>query len=368
MKKKLKIGDKVEVKDEPGCAKIAGMRGVIKDIDTDDECAVEFDKKKPFFGSCNGKCKPNRGFWIYMKHLKLFVENKVTYVKYEAGTKISDYVKKILKLEKDEQRLKWLRSFDNCVLPESVRDSIDEALTIVLRADLFDKWGINDKFEKGLTNSILIYGPPGTGKTMVSESIASVLGKNLLKITTATIQSNVPGRTEKNISECFKRATEENAVILIDECDSILYNRNAVGQIMAAEINHFLGELENFAGVAILTTNRLHKLDNALERRIISKIELEIPTEEARVKIWGKLIPDRLPIGKVDFKKLSKPEMSGGDIKNSILLAVRKAISKNKDIIGMNHFKDGVNAVLKAKHDFTKNRGRKVDEDLYFIK
>ncbi|KKK97504.1 hypothetical protein LCGC14_2652100, partial [marine sediment metagenome] len=121
-------------------------------------------------------------------------------VKYEPGLSIMKYVKNLLKMEKDKERIKWLRTFENCVLPKSVRNTIDEALTIVLRSEMFDKWGINEHFEKGLTNSILIYGPPGTGKTMVSESIAAILGMNLMKLTNADIQSNIPGQTEKNMT------------------------------------------------------------------------------------------------------------------------------------------------------------------------
>ena len=132
---------------------------------------------------------------------------------------------------------------------------IDEALTVVLNSDKFEEWGINEHFEKGLTNSILLYGPPGTGKTMVSESIASVLGLNLMKMGTGDIQSNIPGKTEQNITDCFKQAKDEKAVLLLDECDSLLYDRNAVGAILSAEINHLLGEIENFDGIVVLTTN-----------------------------------------------------------------------------------------------------------------
>ena len=43
---------------------------------------------------------------------------------------------------------------------------------------------------------------------------------------------------------------------------------------MGSEINALLTELENFDGVCILTTNRLQKLDPALQRRIIAKVYL----------------------------------------------------------------------------------------------
>ena len=277
-------------------------------------------------------------------------QNKL--IQYKPGTKIGDYVKNLISKEKDKERLRWLKTFDNCVLPQSVRDTIDEALTVVLRKDLFEKWGLNEHFEKGITNSILIYGPPGTGKTMVSESIAAVLGKNLMVISSASIQSNIPGQSERNMTDSFKKATKEEAVILFDECDSLFYNRDSVGAILSAEINHFLTEIERFDGVVLLTTNRLHKLDGALQRRVIAKIELGLPDAKTREEIWKKLIPDKMPVGKLDFKKLAKAPLAGGDIKNVVILAARKGIARNLKIVSMKEFEIACESVVMAKRNF----------------
>ena len=286
-------------------------------------------------------------------------------IKYKPGLSIMKYVKNLLKMEKDKERIKWLRTFDNCVLPKSVRNTIDEALTVVLRSEMFDKWGINEHFEKGLTNSILIYGPPGTGKTMVSESIAAVLGMNLMKLTNADIQSNIPGQTEKNMTDSFRKAKDQDALIMLDECDSMLYNRNAVGAIMSAEINHLMTEIENFSGVVIMTTNRLYKLDEALQRRIIAKIELPFPDRPTREAIWKKLIPGKMPVEKLDFTELSEAAISGGEIKNAILLSARKAIAQNRDIVEMTDFKVSIVNIIKSKEDFENVQPNRVDEGMY---
>ena len=225
---------------------------------------------------------------------------------------------------------------------------------------MFEKWGLHEHFEKGITNSILIYGPPGTGKSMVSESIAAVLGKNLMMISAASIQSNIPGQSERNMTDSFAKARKEDAVVLFDECDSIFYNRDAVGAIMSAEINHFLTELERFDGVVLLTTNRLHKLDGALQRRIIAKIELGLPDEKTRVEIWKKLIPEKMPTEKLDFKKLAKASLSGGDIKNVVILAARKGIAQNKKKVEMIDFEISCDSVLMAKRNFESVQSRVV--------
>lgn len=282
-------------------------------------------------------------------------------IKYQPGSSVTEYVKKLIGIETDGERRKWLQTFDNCILPKDVRDAIDEALTVILQSHMFDDWGINEHFEKGLTNSILLYGPPGTGKTMVAESIAAVLDKNIMVIGSGELQSNIPGQTEKNIQKAFQQATKENAVLMFDECDSILADRNHVGTILAAEINCLLQEIERFEGVCVLTTNRLHSLDPALQRRIIAKVELGQPSMEAREQIWKKLLPPKMPIEELDYKELAAAELTGGEIKNAILLSARKAIARNETMVSRKTFQEAIAGVVKAKTDYARTRPRAVE-------
>ena len=355
--KEYKIGQKIKIVNTDGdCRNTLVQKGDTGTIIHFEGGSVGVDFGKDIGGhNCYGAPKPTidgHGYYIHESNFELIKEKCRLLIKYNPKMSVTDHIKKILKYEKDKDRVRQLRAFQNCVLPKKVKDMIDEALTVVLRSSLFEEWGINDHFEKGLTNSMLIYGPPGTGKTMITESIASVLGKNLIRLDNAQLQSNIPGQTEKNISKAFQQAKDDDAVIMLDECDSILHNRDMVGAILGAEINHFLTELERFDGVVVLTTNRLHRLDEALQRRIIAKIELSNPTYPGRVKIWQKLVPPKMPVDKIDYKRLGKPEMSGGEIKNAILLAARKAIAQNKNKVTMKHFEDAATNILNSKKDF----------------
>ena len=353
--RKFKKGDRVKIKKTSSYLhQNSGIGTINKSEDGGEYISVKFDD-----GYSNSYTSDD--LELIGKKVKV-QEAKKKYVGFKPGMSIGEYVKNILKSEKDKERIKYLKTFDNCILPKEVQETIEDCLTVVLRQDLFEDWGVNDHFEKGLTNSILLYGPPGTGKTMISESIASVLGKNLMRVTNAEIQSNVPGKTEKNITKIFQEATTQEAVIMLDECDSMLYNRDAVGMIMSAEINHFLQEIERHDGVVILTTNRLHKLDAALQRRIIAKVEIPMPTLEARKEIWVKLVPAKVPKEKMDIDKLSEPKLSGGEIKNAILLAIRRAISKNHPKVTMEHFEFALNTVVKAKENFDKTRPQKYSD------
>jgi len=288
-------------------------------------------------------------------------EIKGEVVKFKPGMTIVAYVKEALSKTRDEQRRKLLKAFQQCVLAPEVRKQIEQAIVVVLRRDLFEKWGLNSHFEKGITNAILLYGGPGVGKTMVSESIAAVVGKNLMVVSTADLQSNIPGQMERNVKKAFEDAKSNDAAIMFDECDSILADRNNVGTIMASEINSLLTEIERFDGIVILTTNRLHALDPALQRRIIAKVEVKPPTKEARLQIWKNLLPPQMPLGKdVDIERLAKAELTGGEIKNSILLSARSAIAENKDKVMMKDFEESVFSVMKSKQDFEATRPKNV--------
>lgn len=289
---------------------------------------------------------------------------------YQPGQPIDEYIDHLIEVlvkrtgEESRARLKWLKTFRNCVLPDNVKSMIEEALTVILCKQKFDDWGINEHFEKGLTNSIMLYGPPGTGKTMIAESFAAVLGKNLMKLTNAELQSQIPGQVERNITDSFNKAKEHNCVLMLDECDSLLYNRDAVGMIIAAEINHLLTNIENFDGVVILTTNRLGRLDPALQRRIIAKVKLPLPTKEARTQIWKNLMPPKMPLeDNINFEELAATEISGGDIKNAILLAARKAIAKNAAKVGQEHFKNSLSSVETSKKEFEKSKPKKMSSN-----
>jgi SpoVK/Ycf46/Vps4 family AAA+-type ATPase len=184
-----------------------------------------------------------------------------------------------------------------------------------------------------------------------------------MMVGTAELQSQIPGEMERNIINMFEQAKKKNAVLLLDECDSLLSSRELVGVVMGAEINTLLTQLERYDGVVILTTNRISRLDAALARRIISKIEVLPPTQTAQIEIWKKLVPSKMPLAKdVKLAALAKKyDMTGGEIKNAILLAARTAIASGNEAVTMEDFEFGAISSLHAKDDFLNS------DDIEFI-
>jgi len=255
------------------------------------------------------------------------------------------------------------------VIPDELKSLVLETISQAKQETarrIFEEWGFGETLEKGKGAIILLWGMPGVGKTMCAEAIAEILKKSFLMLGTKDFQSAIPGQTEKNIQAAFAEAKEKDLVVILDECDSVVYNRNEVGAILGAEINCLLTEIERFDGVCILTTNRSERLDPALARRVCLKLEFSKPDKKARAKIWRNLIPRKAPLARsVDFEKLARYELTGGQIKNAILIGARKAACAKKKVITYSHLLEGIKRELLGESAWDMSRKyRIVGEDV----
>lgn len=212
---------------------------------------------------------------------------------------------------------------------------------------LMNKWGLGKVIEYGRGTTFLFHGSPGTGKTYGAKLIAKSLGKELLTIGAAEIQTSEPGGANRNIQNAFKEAKDKNKVLFLDECDSLIFNRSTLGMVLGSEVNTLLTEIEKSEGVVILATNRVSDMDEALERRISLIIEFPFPKLEQRVEIWKGLLPKKLPLDKnVVVAELASHEFTGGFIKNVVLNAARMAVSEKSKKVTNDHFS---RAIMRAK-------------------
>lgn len=135
--------------------------------------------------------------------------------------------------------------------------------------------------------SFLFTGLPGTGKTQLGRHIAELLGRKLLVKKMSDISSCWVGETEKNIAAAFEEAAEKNHVLMIDEADSLFYNRQAArASWEISSTNEILSQMEEFPGVFICTTNLLNNFDSAAMRRFDWKVGFLPSTAEARIKLF----------------------------------------------------------------------------------
>ena len=254
------------------------------------------------------------------------------------------------------------RSFDDVILPSATRRALDQALAHVTSHDLiFNRWGLGERHPTGLALAFNFAGPPGTGKTICAEAIAHALGRRLLVVCYAEVESMWMGATPKNVSAVFRLARDENAVLLFDEADAIASRRSASlehGFLREANtvVNVLLKELETFNGVVIFATNLAANFDPAFERRIRTHVLFEMPGVDEREQIWRvQMHPTRTPLaGDVDFRALAEAyEVSGGDIRNAVLKAAMAAASEPGGdalkAIHHRHLEEGIRDVIAGK-------------------
>lgn len=139
--------------------------------------------------------------------------------------------------------------------------------------------------------NLLFYGPPGAGKSELARYIAGHLERELTVKRVSDVVSPYVGETEQNISRVFSEAEAAEAVLVIDEADSFLFNRSrAVRSWEISHTNEFLSQMERFRGILICTTNRFEDLDQASVRRFNYKIGFRCLKPEGNVIFYKKLL------------------------------------------------------------------------------
>ncbi len=254
------------------------------------------------------------------------------------------------------------RSFDDVILPAATRRALDQALVHITSHDLiFNRWGLGERHPSGLALAFNFAGPPGTGKTICAEAIAHALGRHLLVVRYAEMESMWMGETPKNVAAVFRLAREQRAVLFFDEADAIAGRRSSsADQAFLREantvVNVLLKELETFSGVVIFATNLAANFDPAFERRIRTHVLFELPGVEERARIWRvQMHPTRTPLAPdVDFRVLAERcEATGGDIRNAVLKAAMAAAAEPgrdaEKMIRQRHLEAGIDDVMAGK-------------------
>lgn len=94
-----------------------------------------------------------------------------------------------------------------------------------------------------------------------------------------------------NIRNAFEEAEREEAVLVIDEVDSLIFSRNkAVRSWETSQTNEFLIAMERFNGILICTTNMIKEIDTASIRRFNHKIEFDYLKPEGNVIFYKKML------------------------------------------------------------------------------
>lgn len=213
---------------------------------------------------------------------------------------------------------------------------------VQLSAVVLERWRFADKLALGRGVSALFAGPPGTGKTMAAEVIAGALGIDLFKIELASVVSKYIGETEQNLDRIFRAAEDVNGILLFDEADALFGKRSEVrdahDRYANLEISYLLQKMEEFQGIAILSTNLQKNLDDAFTRRLSFIVHFPFPDVQQRERIWDVVWPSAVPREPgLSFKAIAETfKLSGGNIKSAALAAAYHAAADDTTV-GLRH-------------------------------
>jgi len=184
-----------------------------------------------------------------------------------------------LVLEPEELK-KWSKKFHNVELP-----IIDQ---------LLDKYPM-----------IILTGDPGTGKTVSAEGIADKMLRELkkdgflLKLNTRVRGEGLHGQMGNLVNDAFaelKKQAGKNriAFLLIDEADAVATSRSTLQmhQEEKAAVNTLIQKIDEARelkgrAIIILSTNRLHFIDEAIIRRAAVVLEFERPNNAERKELFS---------------------------------------------------------------------------------
>ncbi len=231
-----------------------------------------------------------------------------------------------LHLDQHAQRIEAVATWDDIVLPDQEMSVLRQlAAQVARRSQVYDDWGFRARLNRGLGISALFAGPSGTGKTMAAEVIANAINLRLYRIDLSAVVSKYIGETEKNLRALFDAAEAGGAILFFDEADALFGKRSEVrdshDRYANIETSYLLQRIESFRGLAILSTNMRSALDEAFLRRLRFIVNFPYPSVVQRRAIWQRAWPDTVPREGLDFDRLARLNLSGGNISTVALNA-----------------------------------------------
>jgi hypothetical protein len=241
------------------------------------------------------------------------------------------------RLEMLAERIVPMADWDGLILPEMQMQMLHQlAAQSRHRLQVYEQWGFAARGRRGLGLSALFSGPSGTGKTLAAEVLASELQLDMYRIDLSAVVSKYIGETEKNLKQVFDAAETGGVLLLFDEADALFGKRAEVkdshDRYANIEVGYLLQRMENFQGLAVLTTNIKSTLDKAFQRRLRFSIDFPFPDAGQRAALWAHAFPAQTPTAALDPVRLASLNMAGGNIRNIAINAAFLAAGQGASV------------------------------------
>lgn len=227
-------------------------------------------------------------------------------------------------------------TLEDMVLPESVRAQLRDICTAARCGPELAAWGV-PTLREGVT--AVFHGPSGNGKTMAANAIAGELRMPLLRADLSQIMDKYVGETEKHLGRLLRCARENRCVLLFDEADALFGKRASVStghdKFANLSTSFLLQEIEQYDGVAILSTNLLSNFDDAFLRRLHYIVRFQLPDAPLRAELWRRALPPERLEGEIPFDALAQAELSPARINGAARAAAVSAMAAGRESISL---------------------------------
>ncbi|RKF03035.1 ATPase family protein associated with various cellular activities (AAA) [Tenacibaculum lutimaris] len=198
----------------------------------------------------------------------------------------------------------------------------------------FKHVAVLNQYKLPVDNKILLFGHTGCGKTTTAKAIAKKLNKKIIILNLGSIVSSKLGETAKNISEVFKKATRESAVLFLDEFDYIGKARDydskdsSEMKRLVNTVIQLIDQLPNDV-LLIAATNHSSVIDTALLRRFQLKLKFEAPSESDLDSYYETLL-QQFP---EEFRKVNRVyDISYAEAKDITFRTVKNKIIEKEEL------------------------------------
>lgn len=197
----------------------------------------------------------------------------------------------------------------------------------------FKHVAVLNQYQLPVDNKVFLFGHTGCGKTTTAKAIAQALNKKIIILNLGTVVSSRLGETSKNITEVFKKAIREKAVLFLDEFDSIGRlrdhddNDSAEMKRLVNTVIQLIDELPNDT-LLVAATNHSEVIDIALLRRFQLKLKYELPTEK-QLDVYYESLLIQFP---AEFRKVARVyNISYAEAKDIAFRAIKNAIIASEE-------------------------------------
>ena len=225
------------------------------------------------------------------------------------------------------QRIPPRAGWNDIVLPETGLESLHAiAAQVRQQGKVLERWGFAAQTSRGLGITALFAGASGTGKTLAAEVLAHELGLDLYRIDLSQVVSKYIGETEKNLRARLRRGREQR------RHPALRRGRRPLRQAAARSRTATTATPTSRSATCCSAWRPIAAWPSspptcarprpAFLRRIRFVVSFPFPDAAPAPQIW-RAGPSRLrrPPSDLDFAKLSRLNVAGGNIRNIALNA-----------------------------------------------